>query len=123
VILVDTSVWIDHFRQPIEELSRLAAGVLILQHPYVTGELALGNFRNWGRVLTYLSDDLPQARVASEREFLAMVADSGLAGSGIGFVDTHLLASCRLAPGTLLWSRDRRLERFAREAGLAWLAA
>ena len=118
MILVDTSVWVDHLREPIEEVERLAAAVLLVQHPFVTGELALGTLKNAEAVLFYLSEDLPKARIASEPEFLAFVANERISGTGIGFVDAHLLASCRLMPGTLLWSRDKKLRRWAEKAGL-----
>jgi predicted nucleic acid-binding protein len=120
LILIDTSVWVDHFRKPIEELDKLAAAVLLVQHPFVTGELALGTLNDRGTVLAYLAEDLPRAQVASEREFLEFVAREGLTETGIGFVDANLLASCKLMPGTLLWTRDKRLDRWARERRIAW---
>lgn len=120
MILVDTSVWVDHFRKPIKELEQLAAAVLLVQHPFVTGELALGTLPDRDVILAYLSQDLPRAQVASEREFLTFVTSEGLAATGIGFVDSHLLASCRLTTGTRLWTRDKRLNRWAQESGVAW---
>lgn len=120
MILVDTSIWVDHFREPIEDLDRLAAAVMLVQHSFVTGELALGTLRQRETTLAYLSEDLPRARVASDREFLTFVARQGLAETGIGFVDSHLLASCRLMPGSRLWTRDKRLARWAGECGVAW---
>jgi predicted nucleic acid-binding protein len=120
LILVDTSIWVDHFRKPIKELERLAASVLLVQHPFVTGELALGSLRERETTLSYLSEDLPRAQVASEREFLTFVIRESLAETGIGFVDSHLLASCKLMPGTCLWTRDKRLARWALERGVAW---
>ncbi|HEX2764961.1 MAG TPA: PIN domain-containing protein [Allosphingosinicella sp.] len=120
MIIVDTSIWVDHFREPIKELERLAAAVLLVQHPFVTGELALGTLRERATTLVYLSKDLPRARVASEGEFLTFVTRESLAETGIGFVDSHLLASCRLMPGTSLWTRDKRLARWARECGVRW---
>lgn len=117
---MDTSVWVDHFREPIEKLEEFAAAVLLIQHPFVTGELALGTLREREATLAYLCKDLPRARVASEREFLTFVTHEGLAETGIGFVDSHLLASCRLTPGTSLWTHDKRLHRWAQESGVAW---
>ena len=119
MILVDTSVWVDHFRDPVSEIHGLAAAVMLVQHPFVTGELSLGNFSDRGSALAFLGA-LPPARVASERDFLTFVDSAGLHGTGIGFVDAHLLAACRLMPGTLLWSREKRLERWAEAMGLAW---
>jgi predicted nucleic acid-binding protein len=119
LILVDTSVWVDHFRKPVEELEELLIGAFLVQHPFVTGELALGQFKTWRSILTLLGG-LPPARVASESDFLTFIVHEGLSGTGIGFVDAHLLAACRLTPGTLLWSRDKRLDRWAEAAGIAW---
>ena len=95
-------------------------GVLLIQHPFVTGELALAGLKDAETALAFLSRDLPQARVAAESEFLEFVAQERLAATGLGFVDAHLLAACRLTPGSYLWSRDTRLERWARAAGVAW---
>ena len=119
MILVDTSVWVDHFRAPIDEVDGLLAAVMLVQHPFVTGELALGSFKDRVSSLTLLRA-LPTAKVASEADFLTFVGHQKLAGTGIGFVDAHLLATCRLMPGTLLWSRDKRLERWAESVGVAW---
>jgi predicted nucleic acid-binding protein len=119
VILVDRSVWVDHFRDPVGEVERLVASIMLVQHPFVTAELSLGNFKDRGSALTFLGA-LPAARVASEGDFLAFVDAARLHGTGIGFVDAHLLAACRLTPGTLLWSRDKRLERWAETMNLAW---
>lgn len=119
MILVDTSVWVDHFREPIEEMESLLGSVMLVQHPFVTGELALGNFKHRKATLALLRA-LPSAKVASESDFLTFVDAARLDGTGIGFVDAHLLAACRLAPGTSLWSRDKRLERWAEAMGLAW---
>jgi predicted nucleic acid-binding protein len=120
LILVDTSIWIEHFRDPLPEIETLMAGVLIAQHPFVTGELALGDLKDRTVILDFLSQDLPAARIATDAEFLEFVATAGLVATGIGFVDAHLLAACRLDPGTLLWSRDKRLAWWAQNAGLAW---
>ncbi len=120
MILVDTSVWVDHFRHPIAEIERLALAARLIQHPFVTGELAVGDLKYAEITLAFLSQDLPRARVATESEFLSFVANERLAATGIGFVDAHLLAACRLMPGSSLWSRDKRLERWARAAGVDW---
>ena len=119
MILVDTSVWVDHFRNPIGALEGLLASAMLVQHPYVTGELALGNFKDRPSALKFLRA-LPVAQVASQVDFLTFVEAARLHGTGVGFVDAHLLAACRLTPGTLLWSRDNRLEGWAGSMGLAW---
>lgn len=119
MILVDTSVWAEHFRHSEERLIELLNRDLVLIHPFITGELALGNLQAWDSTVEILRA-LPAALVASDTELLALVRAERLAGSGIGFVDAHLLAACRLSPGTLLWSRDRKLARKAQTMRLAW---
>ena len=120
MILVDTSVWVDHARSSIGELDGLLTAAMVVQHPFVTGELSLGNLSDREQAIQ-LFNCLPAASVASDADFLTFVANSGLAGTGIGFVDAHLLAACRLVPGTLLWSRDKRLHRWAEGLGVAWV--
>lgn len=119
MILIDTSVWIDHFKQPITVLEDLARGQLILGHSFITGELAVGHLRDWEGTLAALMQ-LRQARMASEIEFLALISSERLSATGLGFVDVHLLASCRLTPGTLIWSRDKRLAHYADRLGVSW---
>jgi hypothetical protein len=121
MILVDTSIWIDHLRQGDETLVALLAAGQVLIHPFVTGELALGRLRKRDEVLDALQC-LPQAAVATEQEVLAFIAGNSLAGAGIGYIDAHLLAAVRLTPGTALWTRDQRLltvsQRLALSANL-----
>lgn len=120
MILVDTSVWIEHFKQPIAVLEDLARREHILGHPFVTGELAVGHLRDWRGTLDALTR-LRQARTASELEFLTLISSEHLAATGLGFVDVHLLASCRITPGTRLWSRDKRLAGYADQLGVGWV--
>lgn len=108
MILVDTSIWIDHLRQGDETLVALLAEAQVLIHPFVTGELALGNLRKRDEIVDALQS-LPQAEVASEQEVLAFIAGNRLAGAGIGYIDAHLLAAVRLTPGSALWTRDKQL--------------
>lgn len=119
MILVDTSVWIEHFKQPIAVLEDLARGERILGHPFITGELAVGHLRDWQGTLDTLTR-LLQARIASEVEFLTLISSEHLFATGLGFVDVHLLAACRITPGTRLWSRDKRLVRYADQLGIGW---
>lgn len=118
MILVDSPVWIDHLRSPDERLSALLSIREILVHPFVLGELFLGMIRNRSGLIETFRD-LPQASVAGPHEVLALIASFRLYGRGIGYVDTHLLASTLMMPGTLLWSRDRRLAAVAGELGVA----
>jgi predicted nucleic acid-binding protein len=108
MILVDTSIWIDHLRASDEQLARLLETGQVLAHPFVIGELALGNLRNRDAVLGALQD-MPQAAVATEPEVLRFIGEKCLFGLGIGYIDAHLLAAVLLTPGSLLWTRDKRL--------------
>jgi predicted nucleic acid-binding protein len=118
VILVDTSIWIDHLRAGSDGLAKLLDAGRVLTHPFVIGELALGKIRQRGTVLDALSN-LPRAELATDAEVLAFIDGQALPGRGIGYVDVHLLAAVRLTPGAELWSRDNRLRSVAEELGLA----
>ena len=118
MILVDTSVWIEHLRAGNEILSALLSGGEVLGHPFVAGELALGNLRQRDETLRALRR-LPQATSASHREVLHFIDREALFGCGIGYVDTHLLAAARLTAGSKLWTRDGRLQTVAARLGLA----
>lgn len=118
MILVDTSIWIDHLRASDERLTQLLEAGQVLVHPFVIGELALGNLRNRDSVLGALQD-LPQAGVATEPEVLRFIGNTGLFGLGMGYIDAHLLAAVRLTPGALLWTRDKRLAAASVQLGLA----
>jgi len=118
VILVDTSVWVDHLRVGDKALSSLLDAGMVLAHPFVIGELALGNLRQRGIVLSALSN-LPHASVATDAEVLHFIDRHALFGRGIGYVDTHLLAATRLTAGAELWTNDKRLHGVAVQLGLA----
>lgn len=117
MILVDTSIWIDHLRQHDENLSKLLNQGRVLVHPFVIGELALGKLRDRDTLLDALQN-LPQAPVATEGEVLQFIQTNSLYGVGIGYIDAHLLAAARLLPGTSLWTRDKRLLAAATNLGL-----
>lgn len=108
MILVDTSVWIDHLRHGDVELTRLLNAGQVLTHRFVIGELALGNLQNRNIVLNSLQN-LPQVTSASDEEALHFIENIGLFGKGVGYIDAHLLAAVRLSPDALLWTRDKRL--------------
>jgi predicted nucleic acid-binding protein len=108
MILVDTSVWVDHLRAREKALAHLLDTGQVLTHPFVIGELALGNLRQRGIILSNLRV-LPQAVFAAEQEVLHFIEQHRLFGIGIGYVDAHLLAAARLTPAATLWTRDKRL--------------
>jgi len=107
MILVDTSVWIDHLRKGDSELASLLNEGVVLCHPYVIGELACGNLKNRDEILSLLAA-LPAPPVASHEEGLRLVADRKLAGKGLGWIDVNLLASALLSKCTL-WTKDKAL--------------
>jgi predicted nucleic acid-binding protein len=118
VILVDTSVWVDHLRANDETLAGLLNRGRVLAHPFVISELALGNLRQRALVLDAMGD-LPRASVATEPEVLHFIDRHALSGLGIGYVDAHLLAAAQLTTGTVVWTRDRRLRGAADRLKLA----
>lgn len=118
MILVDTSVWVDHLRTGDRVLGQLLDSGGVLGHRFVTGELALGNLRERDLVLSALRE-LPQATVASDDEVLHFIDRQALFGLGIGYVDAHLLAAVLLTLGAKLWTRDKRLQAAATQLGLA----
>ena len=118
MILVDTSVWIDHFRVGDVRLARLLEAGEVVAHPFVIGEIALGNLRSRETILSALAE-LPQAQLAADAEVLHFISRHSLFGRGVGYVDAHLLAATRLTAGTSLWTRDRRLGRVASDLALS----
>jgi predicted nucleic acid-binding protein len=118
VILVDTSIWIDHFRDTDPALAAALERGQVLMHPFVRGELACGNLRNRREVLELLGQ-LPAAPSATDAEALAFIERRALMGRGIGYIDAHLLASVALTGTARLWTRDRRLAAVAAELNLA----
>ena len=118
MILVDSSVWVDHLRSDDRTLVRLLDNAQVLAHPFVIGELALGNIRQRSNLLDQLQD-LPRVSVASDRDVLQFIERHELFGLGIGCVDVHLLAAVRLTQNASLWTRDKRLLKVANHLGVA----
>jgi predicted nucleic acid-binding protein len=112
VILVDTSVWVDHFRRRNGTLIGLLERGDVRCHPFVIGELALGNLRHRDTTLDLFAH-LPRCAVVSQDEALGLIDRHNLSGSGVGWVDVHLLASA-LLERVSLWTLDRRLATVAR---------
>lgn len=119
MILVDTSVWVDHLRRGDAVLIELLERSTVVMHPFVVGELACGTLRNRASILELLQA-LPVAVVATAEEVLSFVHARALHGKGIGYVDVHLLASVALTPNTTLWTRDARLCRVAEGLGCSF---
>ncbi|WML91685.1 type II toxin-antitoxin system VapC family toxin [Thiothrix lacustris] len=119
MILVDTSVWIDHLRVKDERLAMLLNEVQVCMHPMVWGELACGNLKNRPTLLR-LWQGLPAITQASHTETMYCLEQRKLMGKGIGYVDLHLLTTVLLSPGTQIWTRDKHLHNIATELGCGW---
>lgn len=118
MILVDTSVWVDHLHRGDAALAALLDRSVVLMHPFVLGELACGSLKDRAAVLELLRQ-LPAAEVATDGEVLHVIEQHGLHGKGIGWVDMHLLAAVLLTAGATLWTRDKRLHAVAQALGSA----
>jgi predicted nucleic acid-binding protein len=118
MILVDTSIWIDHFRAGDQQLVALLTRNEALTHPFVIGEIALGSVAKRAEVLRYLNN-LPAAVAATHDEVMIFIDRHKLANSGLGYVDATLLASAALTPGAALWARDKTLRAAAARCGVA----
>jgi predicted nucleic acid-binding protein len=119
LILVDTSVWVDHLRRGDAQLADLLERGAVLMHPFVVGEIACGSLSDRSSILELLGD-MPAAVVAEGDEVLAFIERHVLHGKGIGYVDVHLLASVALTEGASLWTRDKRLRLAAEDLGRAF---
>ena len=113
MILVDTSVWIDHLRAGEPGLESLLLSGEVLCHPLVIGELACGNLKNRTEILQMMGQ-LPQVVIASDPEVLHFLEENQLMGQGLGIVDVHLLASTRLT-AVSLWTKDQKLKQSAKK--------
>ena len=117
LVLVDTSVWVQHFRQHIQALVDLLLLDLAMTHPMVLGELACGTPPARLQTLADLAA-LQQPQQASVREAMALIEREQLYGLGCGLVDMLLLASTLMTPGSELWTLDKRLSALAQRFGV-----
>ena len=109
MIIIDTNIWVDHLHSPNIALRALLDAESAPMHPYVLGEIALGSLRNREDVLSRLAG-LHQVPVADHATVLNLIEKERLFGTGIGYVDAHLLASTLATSDGLLWTRDKRLQ-------------
>jgi predicted nucleic acid-binding protein len=119
LILVDTSVWVDHLRRGDPGLVDLLERSIVIMHPFVVGEIACGSLQS-GEAILELLQDLPAAAVAEGDEVLRFIESRALHGKGIGYVDVHLLASVALTEGAQIWTRDKKLRLVAQTMGCAY---
>ncbi len=118
MVLVDTSIWVDHLRRGVRELAASLHAGEVACHPFVIGEVACGALRHRAELLDLLGA-LPALPRAGDSEVLAFIDRHRLMGKGLGWIDVHLLASCRLADAPL-WTRDKRLAQAAARLGLTY---
>ncbi|HKR38197.1 MAG TPA: type II toxin-antitoxin system VapC family toxin [Paraburkholderia sp.] len=118
MILVDTSVWIDHIDHGEPIMRDLLMHDRVCIHPYIIGEISLGSLRDRPIVLRSLGD-LPRCPVASPEEVFYLIEREQIFSRGIGYVNASLLASARLQPGTTIWTRDKWLWKIAEELEVA----
>lgn len=119
MILVDTSIWVDHLRKPESELSKHLVTGNVLMHPMIIGEIACGNLPSRTETLQNLSA-LPGIGAQDDQKVLSLIDSRLLMGRGIGYIDAHLICSVLNRRGTSLWTRDRRLKQVAEELGVAY---
>jgi predicted nucleic acid-binding protein len=119
MIVIDSSIWIDHIHTPVPQLNALLLREHALMHPHVLGEIALGSIRDRNRLLARF-ELLPVPNIAEEGYVLYMIDERNLMATGIGYTDAHLLASTFLTPNGKLWTRDKRLYAHADRFGLAY---
>lgn len=117
-VLVDTSVWADHFRSADPHLTVLLGNGSVVMHPFVIGELAMGNLRDRVKTTAAMAS-LPAVDVVPQHIWLSFVDRLALGGSGLGFVDAHLLASAS-DHDVKIWTRDRRLAEQASAMSVAF---
>lgn len=118
MVLVDTSVWIDHFRKTNRQLTSLLEAESVMLHPFVLGELACGNLKNRKEIIALLHA-LPCSTKADDDEVLFFLERHDLMGRGVGLIDMHLLASSQI-DACPLWTRDKRLKAIAQEMKIAF---
>jgi predicted nucleic acid-binding protein len=116
-VLVDTSVWVDHFRRGNRALSEMLKSARVWTHPFVIGELACGLLSRREVILESMAS-LPSTPLVDHQDVLAFIEDHHLMGRGIGWIDAHLLASAFQA-NLPLWSQDKCLSAVARNLGIA----
>nr|VFJ65454.1 MAG: hypothetical protein BECKDK2373B_GA0170837_11504 [Candidatus Kentron sp. DK] len=119
MILVDTSIWVDHLRRTNEKLSALLGNDAVLIHPFVIGELACGSLHHRQRVLSGLHE-IPLTAVVSNRDVMGFIERNALFGLGIVWIDVHLLAATARTESCQLWTRDKRLRLQAERLNISY---
>ncbi len=116
MVLVDTSVWVEHFRRGMNELEALLNDGQVVCHPFIVGELACGNLRNRAQILSLLAT-LPSSHLPEHEEVMHFIDQYRLMGKGLGYIDMHLLSSAMLT-NVPLWTLDKKLDKVSAALGL-----
>lgn len=119
MILVDTSVWIEHMHGRVPQLAIALDDAQVLSHPFVIGELACGSIRSRRQILDLLNE-LPTAPIANHDEAIALIERRALMGKGLTYADVHLLAAAAIGDDVQLWTNDKKLRSAAHAMGLAY---
>jgi predicted nucleic acid-binding protein len=118
VILADTSIWVDHLARGDETMASLLDAEAVLMHPFIMGEIALGNLPDRVETLSDLNK-LPKAVTADPAEVLYFIERNNIFGAGIGYVDAHLLVATTLTSNLRLWTRDKKLRTVAEKLAIS----
>jgi predicted nucleic acid-binding protein len=118
MVLVDTSIWIDHLKKGNAPLEKLLLDMAVVCHPFIIGELACGNLKNRNEILSLLHS-LPVAPILEHNEILYFIESKKLMGIRIGLIDVHLLASAHLAQAPL-WTIDKKLLSASNALGISF---
>ena len=118
MVLVDTSVWVSHLRDGNVGLEKLLNNGEVVCHPFIVGELACGNLKNRGEILTYLQS-LPMTILAEDGEVLKFIENRQLMGKGLGYIDVHLIAAAVLTDAPL-WTFDKTLDKITKKIGISY---
>jgi predicted nucleic acid-binding protein len=118
MVLVDTSVWVEHLREGTIGLEELLDDGQVICHPFIIGELACGNLKNRSEVLSLLQA-LPMAIRVEHEEVMQFIENNNLMGKGLGYIDMHLLASAILTK-VPLWTHDRKLKEISSKLNLEY---
>jgi predicted nucleic acid-binding protein len=118
VILADTSIWVDHLARRDETMALLLDAEAVLMHPFIMGEIALGNLPRRVEILSDLNK-LPKAVTADTTEVLYFIERNDIFGAGIGYVDAHLLIATTLTADVRLWTRDKKLRTVAERLAIS----
>jgi predicted nucleic acid-binding protein len=116
MVLVDTSVWVIHFREGNRNLQKLLISGEVVCHPFIIGELACGHLRKRSEILSLLQS-LPMAVETAHEETMVFIENHHLMGKGLGYIDVYLIASAVLT-GVPIWTLDKRLAEVSKRLGL-----